>query len=61
MHDTAIGNRKNHPYPTVVMKPSQIMKFTDSNDTEHVGRVISHAGKPLANTSPVTTLNIKAH
>ena len=33
----------------------------DSNGTEYIGRVIRHAGKPLANTSPVTILNIKAH
>ena len=32
MHDTAVGNRKIHPYPTVVMKSNQIIKFKDSND-----------------------------
>ena len=61
MHDTPIGNRNNHPYPTIVKKLNQIIKFKDSNDIECIGRVISHAGKPLANTSPVTMLNIKAH
>ena len=45
MHDTAVGNRKNHPYPAVVMKPNQIIKFKDSNDIECIGRVISRAGK----------------
>ena len=32
MHDTPIGNRKNHPYPTIVIKPNQIIKFKDLND-----------------------------
>ena len=45
MHDTAIGNRKNHPHPTVGMKPNQIIKFRDSKDIECIGRVISRAGK----------------
>ena len=61
MHDIAIGNRKNHPYPTVVIKPNQIVKFKDSNDIEYIGRGIVMQEKPLANTSPVTILNIKAH
>ena len=47
MHDTALGNRKKHPYPTVVMKPNQIIKFKDSNVIECIGRVISHAGKAI--------------
>ena len=45
MHDTAVGNRKKHPYPTVVMKPNQIIKFKDSNVIECIERVISHVGK----------------
>ena len=45
MYNTPIGTRKNHPYPTVVVKPNQIIKFKDSNDSECIGRVISHAGK----------------
>ena len=61
MHDTAVRNRKNHPYPTLVMKPNEIIKFKDSYDVECIGRVISCEEKPLANTSPVTILNIKAH
>ena len=45
MHDIAIGNRKYHPYLTVVIKPNQIIKFKDSNDIECIGRGISHGGK----------------
>ena len=45
MLDTAVGNRKNHPYPTVVMKPNQVIKFKDSNDIKCIGRVINLAGK----------------
>ena len=45
MHDAAVGNRTNHSYPTVVMKPNQIIKFKDSNDIECIGRVVSRAGK----------------
>ena len=45
MHDIAIVNRKNHPYPTAVIKPNQIIKLKDSNDIEYIGRGISHAGK----------------
>ena len=45
MHDTAIGNRKKHPYPTVVITPNQIIKFKDSNDIECIRRIISRAGK----------------
>ena len=45
MLDTAAGNRKNQPYPTVVMKPNQVIKFKDSNHIECVGRVTGCAGK----------------
>ena len=45
MHDTAIGNRKKHPYPTVVITPNQIIKFKDSNDIECIRRIISRARK----------------
>ena len=40
MYDTPIGNKKTHPYPTVVVKPNQILKFKDPNDIECIGRVI---------------------
>ena len=43
MLETAVGNRKNHLYPTIVMK--QIIKFKDSNDIECTGRVISRPVK----------------
>ena len=43
--NTPISKRKTHPYPTVVVKPNQIIKFKDSNDTECIERVISHPGK----------------
>ena len=45
MHDTAVVNRKKHPYPTVAMKSNQIIKFKDSNDIECIGRVICCGGK----------------
>ena len=45
MLDTAVGNRKNQPYPTVVMKPNQVIKFKDSNDIECIGRGTGCAGK----------------
>ena len=62
IHDTATGNRKNHPYPTVVMKPNQIIKLQDSNGIEYIeGGLFAIQEKPLANTSPATILNIKAH
>ena len=63
MLDTAVGNRKNYPYPIVVMKPNQIIKFKDSNDIECIRRVELFVAKekPLTNTSPVTILNIKVH
>ena len=45
MHDTAVGSRENHPYPTIVMKPNQIIKFNNSDDIECIVRVIGRAGK----------------
>ena len=45
MLNTAVDSRKNHPYPTVAMKPNQIIKFKDSNDVECIERVISCTGK----------------
>ena len=32
MNDTALGNRKKHPYSTAVIKPNQTVKFKESND-----------------------------
>ena len=47
IHDPVIGNRKNHLYPKLVMKPNQIIKFQDSNGFEYIGRVIRHTGKAI--------------
>ena len=45
MHHIAVDNRKNHPYPILVIKPNQIINFKDSHDIECIGRVLSRAGK----------------
>ena len=45
IHYIAVDNRKNHPYPILVIKPNQIINFKDSHDIECIGRVLSRAGK----------------